>query len=361
MPHLSQADLELLLNAARTLGEQRTLDAFPDTAMRIVKSLIPAISYSYTEVDLNRKRSTGSMDPSDIMPPPSLVTVWDSYVHQHPLVTRDARRPRANAELISDYLDERTYHGMGLYADFYRLLDTEDQIALQLQFRPQHTIGIVVNRDRRTFSERDRSVLNAIHDHVLHSYRNADLLSLLTQESSAGSPRAIWLTASGAQPLIDAYVGSDRVPGTGLPELLLDWIRAQREWRRREEISVFLPLRIPGPTGVLTVRFLAGPSGAYDLLLLNEQRLPPLEDALASLGLSPRQTEVVRWVVQGKTSAEIGSLMGVTTRTVEKHLESIYARLNVDNRSTLVARAIAVERSLTDRQTSESSPRESRS
>lgn len=51
------------------------------------------------------------------------------------------------------------------------------------------------------------------------------------------------------------------------------------------------------------------------------------------------KAEVLHWVAQGKTDAEIGTILGVSPRTVQKHLEQIYQKLGVENRTAAAARA----------------------
>ncbi len=64
-------------------------------------------------------------------------------------------------------------------------------------------------------------------------------------------------------------------------------------------------------------------------------------DALApALGLTPREAELLSWVVQGKTNPEIGIILGIQLTTVKKHLESIFAKLGVENRTAAVTLAL---------------------
>ena len=55
-----------------------------------------------------------------------------------------------------------------------------------------------------------------------------------------------------------------------------------------------------------------------------------------ALGLTPREAELLSWVVQGKTNPEIGIILGIQLTTVKKHLESIFAKLGVENRTAAV-------------------------
>jgi DNA-binding CsgD family transcriptional regulator len=54
--------------------------------------------------------------------------------------------------------------------------------------------------------------------------------------------------------------------------------------------------------------------------------------------LTPREEEVLQWVALGKTNDEIASLLVVSTHTVRKHLENVYAKLGVHTRTAAVAR-----------------------
>lgn len=57
------------------------------------------------------------------------------------------------------------------------------------------------------------------------------------------------------------------------------------------------------------------------------------------LGLTRRQTEVLRRLAAGLSNAQIARDLAVSERTVGKHLENVYARLGVTNRTAAVARA----------------------
>jgi DNA-binding CsgD family transcriptional regulator len=55
--------------------------------------------------------------------------------------------------------------------------------------------------------------------------------------------------------------------------------------------------------------------------------------------LTPRQWELLRLVAAGHTNAQIARSLGLPEGTVRKHLENIYARLNVSSRTAAVTRA----------------------
>ncbi len=89
--------------------------------------------------------------------------------------------------------------------------------------------------------------------------------------------------------------------------------------------------------GALLVRRFTEP-GRNDLVMmvLEEEHTPPGPAALLALGLTPRQAEVAYWVAQGKTNPEIAVILGASSRTIDKHMERILARLGVENRASLI-------------------------
>lgn len=65
-------------------------------------------------------------------------------------------------------------------------------------------------------------------------------------------------------------------------------------------------------------------------------------NALLALGLTPREAEVLFWLSEGKTNAEIGVILNSARRTVEKHVEHILEKLQVENRAAAIRAALAV-------------------
>jgi DNA-binding NarL/FixJ family response regulator len=62
-------------------------------------------------------------------------------------------------------------------------------------------------------------------------------------------------------------------------------------------------------------------------------------------GLTDREFQVLRLVVDGKTNGEIAFALGISEKTVEKHLDSIFTKMNVSSR--VEAAVMAVRQNLT--------------
>ena len=56
--------------------------------------------------------------------------------------------------------------------------------------------------------------------------------------------------------------------------------------------------------------------------------------------LTSREAEVLSWLSKGKTNRDIAQILGLSPRTIDKHLEQIYAKLGVENRTAAAAMAV---------------------
>lgn len=106
----------------------------------------------------------------------------------------------------------------------------------------------------------------------------------------------------------------------------------------------------PGPRSAPLVRRhedralyinLLGRSGQAVLLLLREEDPRRARQALArDFALSGREAEVLVWVAYGKTNADIATILDMSPRTVNKHLEHIFLKMGVETRSAATALAL---------------------
>lgn len=89
-----------------------------------------------------------------------------------------------------------------------------------------------------------------------------------------------------------------------------------------------------------------GQGAGRDLLIALHDRSDTPREALLSgrFGLTDREAEVLFWLSQGKSNTDIGSILGLSGRTVSKHLEQVFEKMGVDNRTSaavLADRAIS--------------------
>ena len=65
----------------------------------------------------------------------------------------------------------------------------------------------------------------------------------------------------------------------------------------------------------------------------------PLPSRLSTASLTPRETEVLSWIAKGKTNRDVGEILGMSPRTVNKHLEHVFEKLGVETRAAAAALA----------------------
>lgn len=68
-----------------------------------------------------------------------------------------------------------------------------------------------------------------------------------------------------------------------------------------------------------------------------------MEDGFALPRLSPRELECLTWVSLGKSSTDIGSILDISSRTVDAYLEKACSKLSVRTRIEAVVMAVQME------------------
>lgn len=82
------------------------------------------------------------------------------------------------------------------------------------------------------------------------------------------------------------------------------------------------------------------------VVLHEESDAAHIEALMLTLKLTQRESEVLYWVIKGKTNRDIGDILGMSPRTVNKHLEHVFQKLNVETRTAAAAVAMSKVRSL---------------
>jgi DNA-binding CsgD family transcriptional regulator len=88
---------------------------------------------------------------------------------------------------------------------------------------------------------------------------------------------------------------------------------------------------------------LLSPLGPDELLFrLAETANTGGEEAMLqrAFSLTSREAQVLLWISRGKPNRDIGEILNISPRTVNKHLEQIFVKLGVENRSAAAAAAV---------------------
>ena len=100
-------------------------------------------------------------------------------------------------------------------------------------------------------------------------------------------------------------------------------------------------LRRPAADGRhLVARWLGEVGLGESMWLLSQQAAGEAQPSrLASAALTPRETEVLSWIAKGKTNRDVADILGMSPRTVNKHLEHVFEKLGVETRAAAAALA----------------------
>ncbi|MBV9455898.1 MAG: response regulator transcription factor [Bradyrhizobium sp.] len=144
--------------------------------------------------------------------------------------------------------------------------------------------------------------------------------------------KIMWSTPQAQKLLADhfAAVGEEMT----LPEPLREWLeQAQKGKAGAKAQAASFPEH---PELKLYYIGNAGPNEFLLRLAKDSSAGLPAEFS-SELGLTTREGEVLSWLSKGKTNRDIAQILGLSPRTVDKHLEQIYAKLGVENRTAAAA------------------------
>ena len=157
--------------------------------------------------------------------------------------------------------------------------------------------------------------------------------------------RLMWQTPL-ARDLLLRYCGTS-APQT--PEALCQWLRRHVS----ENEALVEPPRLSMELGPKRLTFrlhqqIGDSEGGGDwLIIMREVSDESVIDAIAvSFKLTPREAEVLYWVVKGKINRDIGDIVGSSPMTVKKHLEHVFAKLGVETRTAAAGMAMSRIRQL---------------
>ena len=154
--------------------------------------------------------------------------------------------------------------------------------------------------------------------------------------------RIMWATPQAQKLLLDnlpAGAGDELV----LPPPMLQWLEQARKTRSGAKTSE----RTADKTAALAsfpnnealrLQYMGklGPN-EFLLRLAKDSGASLPQEFSKELGLTSREGEVLSWLSKGKTNRDIAQILGLSPRTVDKHLEQIYSKLGVENRTAAAA------------------------
>jgi DNA-binding CsgD family transcriptional regulator len=283
---------------------------------------------------------------------------FDQHFHNHPLVRFHGSHPGGPTQRISDCLDAGVFRNSALHADYYRRIGINFVMALPLQIDTDHVISVVFNRSHRDFRDAERGVLDAVRLPLAALYRKlvaceeAGVGLKCVSDLAVGNGWQMMRVARGgciqdasadALRLLRQFFPHDAMDsGSHLPTRLAEWFSRSRSWGLDRPAASAGQHFTASRLGMkLTVHFLPDPLDASTgYFLMKGEHLALRAEHLSELPLTGREREILPLVAAGKTNAEIGTVLAISGRTVQKHLEHIFQKLGVETRMAAAVRAL---------------------
>ena len=152
--------------------------------------------------------------------------------------------------------------------------------------------------------------------------------------------KIMWATPQ-AQKLLSDNLAAAATDEIVLPHAMLQWL----EQAQKGKAGSKTPAMASFPDNEQLRLQYMGKLGPNEFLLRLAKESSNMPAQFSSeLGLTTREGEVLSWLSKGKTNRDIAQILGLSPRTVDKHLEQIYAKLGVENRTAAAAIAASTRR-----------------
>lgn len=345
---LGERDFRAVLDFLGEAYDAQDRDEFRTAMLPGFRRLVPSDYASYNEL-LGTTPVAAVADPE--LPAWGL-PIWEARAGENPLLRRYLATRDGRAVRFSDVAPASELRRLPLFQEFYAPLGIDHQIAFVLPSTPELTIAMALSRGGADYAARDVKVLELTRPHLIQAYRAAELRERLTAAVAglqagldADATALLLLDGDGAVALASAAAAELLAALGDEPQVGLPPGGALGAWLEGEESSGTIEAggRLDGNgnggADALLVRRLR--SGAHTVVLLEPAGHALSVESLALLGLSPREAAVLHGLAVGAATPQLALDLGISPRTVAKHVQRINAKLGVTNRAQAIATAWA--------------------
>ena len=346
----------MISSALYDLYRHRDATSFPARIVATLARCVVCDTVAYVRVDPGAKSFELTAWPQDAFDDLDRHEAFALHARDHPLADhfREARDARAWSP--HDLVSPAAFRQTALYRKIYQPRGIEYQLAMLLPNPAPGTYVIVLHRSDKDFTDAERQTLELLWPHLIQASRNVRSFSRLRDTGLVRSLTEgrgivvldrdckVELCTEQARLWFTRYCSETFLRGKiHLPEKVAKWVADQlvhtspaRALPQRDRLG---PLTLARGENFLTIRLIADTGRGQHLLVLEEETLNAPPVALESLGLTEREAEVLAWVAQAKSNPEVGIILGMSARTVQKHLEHVFEKLGVESRTAAILRA----------------------
>jgi DNA-binding CsgD family transcriptional regulator len=307
-------------------GADLTFSESTRRMMVVLKQLVPCDTINLGTVDLDTEEGFHFALNGFLMPAERRALL-PRFKHQHPMLNL-ARRGGITPPLrFSDFSTRREFEESAIYRECYRGF-THSMLTFGVAALPGLNVSFVLSRSDQEFAESDCENMAILQPLISAVLQQRILRDAFTQTKTHGQQVGIVYGSGPYIHMADAhamnllrlhYPDQSR---HSLPNEL--WSLLASQFTRTMTAKDF-------PGGGRLCAHIGPNASGWQLELWEDSSSIPLQ-RLHPYALTPRQTEVLQWLAHGKGNHEIALILGISPRTVEKHLEGIYRQIGVENR-----------------------------
>lgn len=277
MEHLALRDVNALLESIRQIYSDMNPDTLAKTVVEMASRIIPCSISIYTKIDIEKMTSATMASSAGFS---ACDLDFPEYAHEHPF-----------ANLLSDgRLKPHPYKE-----------DIEKRFLKRQQTLKGSPGDAVVK------------ITDVLPD---SQYRRLAIYNEVAKKNNMDYQMAVPL-AVGPGSFDIVNINREKKDFSEKERLLLGMLAPQivQAFRNAEIIS----------------RISEDKTGIGTTLIEGKGKDLPLEH-LKFLGITLREAEILKWISEGKTNAEISTILNISLNTVKTHLANIYQKLGVENR-----------------------------
>ena len=323
------------------------LEDFPTVLLAELSAAIPVRFAGFHQADPRRSQAIARLHPEDFEFPVEVAERLAQLQGEHPIAAHARATGIGAATRISDLLSQEDYHATRFYREVYSHLGIEYQLAFLLPGPEPLRVGVTLNRSDRDFTDEERDLCELLRAPLAAIHAAAAREALLrsaVQHHVASDPAAALIACEDGQLLAlddraTHFVSRLTQQGTPCAEMFAAWLSEARAGNTMLDDP--LPDRhrttCRDGLGSLEIRYIPGhESDGHDLLVVRDLD-PDLTARLRTIGLRPREADVLELVMTGSDNRQIANQLAITQATVKKHLENIYRTLGVSTRTAAAA------------------------
>lgn len=344
--------------AINTLNSDINPDTLQERAVSAVNQVLSGVITAFDFFDEN-----GVHTGENWYDPPGSITnkefeIFAQVAHEHPCFPEVFAKNHFRTMKISDFYTTNEFRKTGIYNEFFRIFNIENQMLVPIQVSSDSIITCAISRTKDSFSENQRMMLTILSMQLRTAIINTKSFERIQKSEqilqtgfvnkSSGiialnPDKSIVYATEFSRMMLEKYFAKDTPSSKCLPDKLKNWVINKEISLKTDNLSSSSETYfLSRENDQLTIRYMFN-SQTNETTLLLEEKLWVEPQLLRKYSLTKRETEILFWLSQGKADKEIAIICNISPRTVQKHIERIYVKIGVETRTAAMLKVLDIE------------------